>query len=178
MSVWTVLSLLCSDRSEPLFRQRARKETQRSSKCCNACGQDGLSLVWNRPGLRRSVNDFTATTTAGQRMLLARRALRVVKASCAMSPRWDRLFRSCVCLANSIYWRQDHASFRAVDGSQMDLGDYRAAGSMRLVREAPRNIEVAILAQPRTKPSIVFRRGIAPPDAMRGPPAGSSSPVG
>ena len=83
-----------------------------------------------------------------------------------MSSKWDRLLRSCLCAANSMYWRSDHASFREVDGIHMGPSDYRAAGCMRLVRAAPPESAQAT-ASPRARPLAVARRGIAPPQAVR-----------
>jgi hypothetical protein len=75
----------------------------------------------------------------------------------------DQLLQSCVRFANSVYWRRDHASFREVDGATMRDGDYRAAGSMRLVRAAPACVGVAPAPSRRPKPLAVLRAGIAPP---------------
>jgi hypothetical protein len=77
-----------------------------------------------------------------------------------MTSRWDRLLQSCVCIANSVYWRRDHCSYRVVDGMQMGPDDYRAAGCMRLVRAAPS--ELAPAASLRPRPLVVVRGGIAP----------------
>lgn len=80
-----------------------------------------------------------------------------------MGSRVDQLFQSWVRFANSVYWRRDHASFRAVDGAKMSHADYRAAGSMRLVRAAPSCFDVATAPSRRAKPLAVLRAGIAPP---------------
>jgi hypothetical protein len=84
-----------------------------------------------------------------------------------MSLKWDRLLQSCVCIANCIYWRRDHFSYRVVDGAQMGPDDYRAAGCMRLVRPAPPDLAQPT-ASPRPRPLVVAQRGIAPLD-RRGP---------
>jgi hypothetical protein len=73
-----------------------------------------------------------------------------------MGSKWDRLLQSCVCIASSVYWRRDHASFREVDGMALGPSDYRAAGCMRLVRAAPPDF-----AWPASPPRVLtWARGV------------------
>jgi hypothetical protein len=74
----------------------------------------------------------------------------------------DRVFESCLVLANRIWWHSDHYSFRVVDGRQLRPDDYRAAGCMRLVRAAEHGFGATTRAQPCVNRPVVFRRGIAP----------------
>jgi hypothetical protein len=74
-----------------------------------------------------------------------------------------------VRFADAMYWRRDHSSFREVDGAKMGRADYRAAGSMRLVRAAaPSSAAVETAPSGRAKPLAVLRAGIAPPSGAQG----------
>ena len=88
-----------------------------------------------------------------------------------MSEMWDRWLRKGLHMAHSLWWDHDHVSYEAVEGRRMKAHDYRAAGCMRLVREAPRDFESTFGDSTPTRPAMVVRGGLAPTSAVsRGRP--------
>ena len=79
-----------------------------------------------------------------------------------MSEMWDRWLRKGLHVAHNLWWDLDHVSYEAVEGRRMKAHDYRAAGCMRLVREAPRDFESSFGDATPARPAMLVRRGLAP----------------
>jgi hypothetical protein len=80
----------------------------------------------------------------------------------SMSEMWDRWLRNSLHMAHSLWWDLDHVSYEAVESRRMKAHDYRAAGCMRLVREAPRDFESTFGDTTPSPPAMLVRRGLAP----------------
>ena len=88
-----------------------------------------------------------------------------------MSEMWDRWLRKGLHMAHTLWWDHDHVSYESVEGRHMKSDDYRAAGCMRLVREAPRDFESTFGDTTPTRPAMLGRRGLSPLGAVvRGHP--------
>ena len=79
-----------------------------------------------------------------------------------MSEMWDRWLQKSLHVAHSLWWDLDHVSYEAVESRRMKAHDYRAAGCMRLVREAPRDFESTFVDSAPARPPMLVRRGLAP----------------
>jgi hypothetical protein len=75
-----------------------------------------------------------------------------------MNEIWDRWLRKSLHVANSIWWLHDQASYEAVDGSRLQHHDYRAAGCMRLVRQADPDFESTLAGQSKAPPRMARER--------------------